>query len=329
MINPDEYSRCNERIQSSNPGRDLNPTQKTDAAIKENVYHAFWKDDVLRAIEYDEIEIHVKSGVVHLNGHIVGTSSRSRIEHALRDIPGILRVNNNLVLDDKLTLEVASSLGTLEHTYNCKFFTGTSHGVVSLNGIVSAENVKLLAEMCAASNPKVRGVINHIRVAGAGSEFQDPPFLQPTPGEIIYFLDGVAGIVKRVIVNPNNRRVTAMILEGNFNDQGVGLNSMTGDKARFQERLVAVSMNEVRYLTRVSGFLYINSHEKNRLMDFDPGSFIGPDRDWVPPHPYCREDVLFPADCQTEYAPQPIPFTVPAAEASLEEYVVANDSPGG
>ncbi|HUE98783.1 MAG TPA: hypothetical protein VMN99_05985, partial [Anaerolineales bacterium] len=68
IINPDEYSRCNEREQSSDHEKDLNPIRKTDAAIKESVYHAIWKDSVLRAIEYDEIDVQVHTGIVHLNG---------------------------------------------------------------------------------------------------------------------------------------------------------------------------------------------------------------------------------------------------------------------
>ena len=145
-INSDELSRCEERRQITDRGKSLSPIQKTDAALKESIYHAFWKDDVLRAMEYSEIDVHVKSGVVYLDGHIVSTISRSRIENAMRAIPGILGILNNLVLDDKLTHEVATSLGDLERTYACKFFTGASHGVVFLDGNVNDENVKLLAE---------------------------------------------------------------------------------------------------------------------------------------------------------------------------------------
>src|SRR5215211_6303946 len=118
------------------------------------------------------MDVHVKNGVVYLSGHIVNTSSRNRIEKAIRAIPGIVGIQNNLVLDDKLTLEVAGSLGKLEHTYGCKFFTGASHGVISLNGNVSDENVKLLAEKRVASHPNVRAVINNVRVSGALQEVQ-------------------------------------------------------------------------------------------------------------------------------------------------------------
>src|SRR5689334_3742362 len=164
-INPDEYSRCEESRQMTDQGKRLSRGEKTDAAIKRSIEHAIWNDNVLRAIESHEIDVHVKNGIVHLHGHIVSASSKSRIANAMRSISGILGIQNNLVLDDKLTLEVATSLGELEQTYNCKFFTGASHGVISLNGTVSDGNVKLLAEKRAASNPSVRGVINNVRVS--------------------------------------------------------------------------------------------------------------------------------------------------------------------
>jgi osmotically-inducible protein OsmY len=333
-INHDEFSRCEEQRQMTNHRKSLSPAQKTDAAIKEYIYHALWKDDVLRAIEYYEIDVHVKNGVVYLHGHIAGTTSQSRIENAIRAIPGIVGIKNNLVLDDKLTLEVATSLGELEHSYDCKFFTGASHGVVSLNGTVSDENVKLLAEKRAASNPDVRGVINNVRVSGTEQELQDQPFLQPIIGEIIYFLDGVSGVVKQVIINPNNRRVIAMIVEGRFTDQQDELNSLTDGKARLPEQLVVVPMNAVRYLTKVSGFLSINSNERNRYIEFNPTRFFAPKNGWKTPHPYCPDDVLFPVE-QREVEYQILeqlprsPFVVALQEQALWEQLLADESLGG
>ncbi len=332
--NPDEFSRCEERSQMMDHGKSLSKIQKTDAAIKAYVDRAIWKDDVLRAIEYYEIAVHVKNGVVCLNGHIVSTTSQSRIDNAIRAIPGIRGIQNNLILDDKLTHEVAASLGNLEHTYNCKFFTGASHGVISLNGIVSDENVKLLAEKSVASNPNVRAVINHVSVSGAESELTHQPFLQPTIGEIIYFLDGISGVVKQVIIDPNNRRVVAMTVWGQFADQQQDLKSLNSTKARSPERLVVLSMDLVRYLTKVSGFLYINSNKREQYTDFDPASFRAPNVDWTPPYPYCPEDVLFPVEHQREenQTSQPLPrnpLTVALEEQLLWEQLLANDSLGG
>jgi len=315
--NHDEISRCEERSQMMDHGKSLSKIQETDEALKETVDRLIWKDDVLRAIEYSEIAVHVKNRVVHLSGHIVSTSSQSRIKNALRGIPGILGIQNDLVLDDKLTTEVAAALGTLEHTHACKFFTGVSHGVVSLNGIVSDENVRSLAEQCAASNPNVRAVINNIHVSGVELEAPDRPFLQPAIGETIYFLDGISGIVRQVIMNPNDRRVVAMIVSVPFAEQQKSRSFHTSE-TRSPEGLVVLSMDLVRYLTKVSAFLYINSNERERYTDFDPTAFCAPGVDWTPPYPYCPDNVLFPVE-QRDRANQRIPW-VPAT-AALEEQV--------
>jgi hypothetical protein len=333
-INPDEFSRCEETEKKTGDAKGLSASQKTDAAVKGLVDRAIWNDDVLRAIEYFEIAVQVKNGIVDLSGHIVSTTSRTRVETALRAIPGILGIQNNLVLDDKLTLEVATSLGDLEHTYGCKFFTGASHGVISLNGIVIDENVKLLAGKCVARNPNVRGVINNVRVSGAELDLQDPPFLQPTIGETIYFLDGVSGVVKQVIINPDNRRVVAMTIWGQFTDQRQDLKTLKNSEAGSTERLVVLPIDLVRYMTKVSGFLHINSGESNRYMDFDPASFSMPKNDWQAPYPYCPDNVLFPFEEQKveyqvlEHLPR-APFFVRWEDQPLSAELLDNDSLGG
>jgi osmotically-inducible protein OsmY len=332
-INPDEFSRCEESMQMTDHGKRLSRGEKTDAAIKRSIEHAIWNDNVLRAIESHEIDVHVKNGIVHLHGHIVSASSKSRIANAMRSISGILGIQNNLVLDDKLTLEVATSLGELEQTYNCKFFTGASHGVISLNGTVSDENVKLLAEKRAASNPSVRGVINNVRVSGAEQELPDQPFLQPMIGETIYFLDGVSGVVKQVIINPNNRRVIAMTVRGQFADEQE-IKSSKSVNGQSPERLVVLSMDLLRYLTRVSGFLNINSTEQKRYINFDSASFRKPNVGWTPPHPYCPDNVLFPvAQREVEYQmleqiPRP-PLVFALQEQVLWEQLLADENLGG
>jgi hypothetical protein len=226
-------------------------------------------------------------------------------------------------------------LGELEHTYGCKFFTGASHGVVSLNGLVSDETVKLQAEQRASSNPNVRAVINNIRVTGSTElAFQEQPFLQPIIGEAIYFLDGVSGVVRQVIINPDNRRVIAMSIQGIFTNQRSEPKSSTDGNVRIPEQLITVPMNVVRYLTKESGFLSIASKERDHYMDFDSASFSSPGRDWVPPYPYCPDDVLFPVNQQEikkltlKEMPQSA-FSGAAKEQVLWEQLLANDSLGG
>ena len=331
-INPDEFSRCEELEQETDYRKSLSPGQKTDAAIKASINHALWKDDVLRAIEYDQFEVYVKNGVVYLNGHIVSANSQKRIDTAIHSIAGVQALHNHLVLDDKLTSEVARSLGELEHTYDCKFFTGASHGIISLSGMVRDENVKSLAEKYASNNPKVRGVINNVRVSGTETNSPDQPFLQPTVGELIYFLDGVSGVVKQVIVNPNNRRVIAMTVGGQFPDRRQKLKLSNDGEKQSPEPLVVISMDAIRYLTATSGFLYIKSDETERYKDFDPASFFTPAADWTPPYPYCPTDVLFPAeyqivDIQLANQPHQFPFEELMEDASFKKQLFATDTP--
>ena len=154
-INSDEFSRCEERGQITNLGKSLSKTQQIDAVIKDAIYHAFWKDNVLRAIEYYELDVHVKNETVYLYGHIVSTGSQLRIMNAIQTVPNILEIKNHLVLDDKLTQEVATSLGKLEHTYGCKFFTGASHGDFLPSNVASQT---LLARPSQLSMPKSREI---------------------------------------------------------------------------------------------------------------------------------------------------------------------------
>jgi osmotically-inducible protein OsmY len=328
ISNPDGFSRCEEREQTMEYGDKRSPVQKSDAAIKDSISRALWKDDVLRAIEHEQFDVHVKNGAVHLSGHIVNTSSRNRIERALRAIPGIQGFQNDLVLDDQLTNQVASSLGALEHTYDCKFFTGVSHGLVSINGTVSDENVKLLAEKCAADHPNVRGVINHIHVSGRKSGIPHQPFLQPLMGETIYFLDGPSGVVKYVVVNPNNRRVIAMIIRRPYVDPLEKTKSLNNG-IQSPERFMVIPMDLVRFLTRDSGFLKISSDERNWELDFNPASFISPGADWTPPYPYCPEDVIFPAEDQAMNESYQFPFEEISEVSSFKKQIFADDSPGG
>lgn len=334
VIRPEEFSRCDEPTRQSEQGNATSPGQRSDASLKTSVEHAIWKDEVLRAIEYYEIDVRAKNGIVHLNGHIANTTSRIRIENAIRTLPGLLGLENHLVLDEKLTLEIAEALGKLEHTYGCKFFTGSSHGVVSINGTVSSEKVKLLAEICAAGYPKVRAVMNHVRVADAmGPELQELPFMQPRIGETIYFLDGPSGVVKRVIINPNNRRVIAMFLFVNFPNTRLPVNSAGDAKTSLPMQLVHVPMDVVGYLTTGSGFLLIKSTDRSRYQEFDPASFFAPSADWTPPYPYCPNDVLFPVEYQTADA-QIVNATHPFEElmeagVAFKEQVFVNDALGG
>jgi hypothetical protein len=94
-----------------------------------------------------------------------------------------------------------------------------------------------------------------------------------------------------------------------------------------------VPMDTIRYLTKVSGFLLINSHERSRYQDFNPAYFFSPGAGWTPPYPYCPQDVLFPVTyrktvAQTADATHPVPFEELLEGASFKEQFFATDNLG-
>jgi osmotically-inducible protein OsmY len=331
----DELLRCRDSSQLTAEGsEDHNENTRADTSLAHEVDHALWRDAAFRATDYYNIDVRVRGGIVSLNGHVSSLTSLHQAERSLQTIPGLLGVNNHLIPDDQLLAEVSTALGSLESTYDCKFFTGVSHGVVFLSGNVENTNIKLLAEKCAASNSSARGVINSIRTPGSNLDLREELFLQPLIGEEIFFLDGISGTVQQVIINPDNRRVIAMTLRGRFENQRQELRSLNKGEARSPERVIVLSMDSVRYLTKVSGFLYINSNEKNRYMDFDPAHFFTPKRDWKAPYPYCPDDVLFLVEQQDmkDQILQQLPessILMKLKDQLLREQLPANDSLGG
>ena len=319
-----ELLRCRDSNQKKMESRTReDKSVKADTALVLEVDNALWKDATFRATDYDNISVRVIGKIVYLFGHVISLTNQHRAERALQSIPNLLGVNNYLIPDDQLLAEVTSALGSLEHTYDCKFFTGVSHGVVLLSGNVNDAKLILLAEKCASSNPKVRGVINSVRMEDGDLDLKNQPFLQPIIGEEIYFLNGISGSVKQVIINPDNRCVIAMTIQGQFTDQWQELKSFNNGEARPPERLIVIPMKLIRYLTRDSGFLYINSDERERYENFEPALFRIPNSGWVPPYPYCIKEVLFPFDTQA------IDDEVVTGDQLLREQLPANDSLGG
>ncbi|HMD89108.1 MAG TPA: BON domain-containing protein [Anaerolineaceae bacterium] len=266
---------------------------KTDASIANEIDSALWNDQVLRVTDYHEIDVQVKNGVVSLTGHITGVMNQQRIENALGSVKGILAVRMHLVGDDKLLLSVSEALAQIERAEGNHIFVKVENGVVVLSGMAISAEDRGLAEQCAGNVPAVRGVINHIAAPGVDLDAEDRPFLQPSIGEEIFFHDGLFGFVRQVIINRNNRRVVDLIIEGQFPDRQLKYASMTSDEVPVPDRLAVIPVSVIRYLTSSSGFLLIDSTETTRYQDFNLANFVTPEPDWLPPYPYCSENVRF------------------------------------
>lgn len=265
-----------------------------DTSIAEKVDRALLNDDMLRNTDYSEIDVAVSDGIVYLNGHVISTTNQRKAEAAARAIPGVREVKSGLVPDDKIAKEVVLALATVEHDYGEKFYTGMRNGVVALGGEVFSAVTRTLAEKRIAQIPDVRGVVNSVFAPGVDLEAEDQRFLQPAIGELIYFSDNLVVKVHSVIINPDNRRVVAMVVRGRFSNSLQDSSFPTYDQGQLPETLVVIPISAIRYLTKSSGFLTVDSVEAIRGHDFDPSRFIAPKEGWTPPYPYHRSEVFFP-----------------------------------
>jgi osmotically-inducible protein OsmY len=292
-----EFSRCDEQPWLTvEEQKEQAKGERADDSIAEKVDRALRKNGILRNTDYGQIDVAVKDGFVYLSGHVISAGNKRIAEDAVSTIPGVLGIQNNLVADDQLILKVAGALGKIEHEHGVKFFTGSQNGVVGLHGDVRSANVRSLAEKCAASIPGVRGVINKMSYLEDDKKKEDQRFLQPAIGEQMYFRDGIPGIIQKVIINPNNLRVVAMVVRGRYSNPKEEPIFLTYGEDQAPQRSVSIPMDAVRYLTKSSGFLHIDSAEAARSGDFDPSGFTEPGEDWTPPYPYCPDDVLFPLE---------------------------------
>jgi osmotically-inducible protein OsmY len=328
QTNLEEFSRCEEQTwaQLDDEGSHHRIDNK-DVALEDTIRHALWLDTVLRVTDLDDIEIHVRDGIAHLSGYLTSVTNRKRVDKALETVEGLRNVRSELVVDDQLTYEVSASLAELEHQYQCKFFTGVSHGVVALNGEVNSLEVREAAEKLAASNPQVRGVLNYISVPGLDQNPEEHRFLQPSIGGDINFRDGAAGTVEQVVINPDNRLVVAAVIKGHIVD------ALQPVIVQSDSQLLVIPMSAMGNLTNNSGSLTIKSTDSTAYQEFNADNFITPWADWAPPYPYCSKDVLFPAEYhqpgKIEGKPDQAPSMRKDGEKALNEEIDHNDSLGG
>ena len=124
-----------------------------------------------------------------------------------------------MVSDDKLTLEIAGTLGEMEKLEGCKFFTRVENGLAVLGGEVSSLELRDQAEKRVSEIPEVRGILNEIMFQEKHQNRYEQRFLQPIIGAELYFKDGVSVTIRKVVINPHNRLVIAVVALGQIEDR--------------------------------------------------------------------------------------------------------------
>lgn len=266
---------------------------RLDDALALEVKHALWSDEILRNTDYKEISISVEDGVVKLRGHVVTQRNIRNAEAAARSVPGVLGLENDLVVDDDLVLEVAQALGKNELTRSERIAIGAQNGFVTLNGYVANAAIRNDAEAIAASIPQVRAVVNYLQAPNVIIDYKDEPIWQPYIGQEVSAADMQLGQVERVVIDPRNRRVTAFIARGYFPDpQDKDGYRLPSDEPQ-EESSVVIPMDAVGSVTDGSVLLKVRGAEAALYHSFELTDFIDPPAEWQPPYPYRWEQVFF------------------------------------
>jgi osmotically-inducible protein OsmY len=294
------------------------PRCRPDAALAAEVERALWSDEVVRALDYADMEVTVGGGVVALHGYAATPVSKIRAERAVRQVPGVLAVDNQLVTDDEVAGAVAQALACEVRTAGLPIAVEVRHGVVTLRGEALSAEERAASAACAARVALVRGVVNQVRAPGVDLAAEDQRVLLPEIGQEVYATDMQLGRVTRVIVSRCQGRVTAVVVCGRF-PEGVA-SSAFPDQLPKQERQAVIPIRAVRDVTPGGVLLALGGMAAAHYPDLDLAQVAVPASDWAPPYPYRRDDVLFEREDRagalskrTATVPvgvtQPMPFT--------------------
>lgn len=265
---------------------------KADMTLTEKLRRALAADHLLGKGDVAHMNSTVKGAVVTLSGHVVQASHKARAEAIARETLGVATVVNRLVVDNELMIVVAQALSHDPRTANEQLHVNVQHGVVYLGGAVNRAAVRTSAAQVAASIPQVRGIINVIQTPGIEVDTDEERFVQPLVTSAIYATDGQVGGVQQVVIDPQTRRVTAVVVHAQLRvPQDLDWTHLPDERLQPQHAIL-IPIHSIRCAPSGALFLNINSGEAAHFADFNPRSFDRPAADWQPPYPYISADVL-------------------------------------
>jgi BON domain len=130
---------------------------------------------------FDNLGYNINGRTVTLYGQVVRPTTRTDAERAVRRLPGVVRVVNNIKVlplsgfDDNIRATTYRSIARTSGLY--RYLQGTNpslhiivdHGHVALEGVVSNKGDRTLAYLAANRVPGVFSVSNNLRVEGEGA----------------------------------------------------------------------------------------------------------------------------------------------------------------
>jgi sporulation protein YlmC with PRC-barrel domain len=198
----------------------------------------------------------------------------------VRSTPGVNAVQNNLVVDSELDIQVAQALTRDMRTRPLILPVGSYHGWVRLGGTVPSRELRSAAEAVATQVPAVRGVIALPQVTGEGPT-PTRRAVQPRVGASVYAEDGQAGVVAQVVINPQSRLVTHMVVSAKIT---FDTNDVVGFKSASGDFLVPVEAAEV--VNDESIILTPQPPSIAAYPHFEASAYPTAPFTWRPPYPY-------------------------------------------
>ncbi|MDW8156648.1 MAG: BON domain-containing protein [Armatimonadota bacterium] len=264
------------------------PVYRPDDELERDVEDALQREELLRVLALP-VRPEVTDGVVRLRGHVHNRALAARAEEVARSVPGVADVQNELVVDHELLQQVVASVQADEITRHLAgYFLRVRDGLVELTGTAPSLEAAQALERAIARVAGVRGIANHM------TGLDIPPgwrrVVQPEIDQAVYATDQEVGRVDSVVIDPDNRRVQAVVVAGEFPDPG----APPFAAGPLWERRVVVPLEDVDRVTPGGVFLRIHAGEAAERPDLREDEYPAAPAQWTPPFPYESRHVRWP-----------------------------------
>ena len=115
--------------------------------------------------DLDVVDYQVAGGVVSLRGAVKDVATKREAERAVREIEGVVDVENALTPDTAVAAEITAALATDPRTELAEIGVTSMHGVITLEGVAGSEAEKEAAEHIARETAGVMLVVNEVIVS--------------------------------------------------------------------------------------------------------------------------------------------------------------------
>ena len=143
------------------------PLYVPDEELEQAVYDALRAVGPIRYLALRRVEVRAAHGVVRLSGHVPKELHRREAVEIAAAVPGVVRVEDQLVSDERLTSAVALAMQPFPELQPSRVTVHANLGAVILEGELDSPRDVELAKTVAAGVPGVVSVDTRLRVRGA------------------------------------------------------------------------------------------------------------------------------------------------------------------